>query len=172
MTIGSTTTSSPALASLRQQAAAWWQGRAPRERQALTAVLVVLALFFVWSFFLAPALRTVRDAPAQLDRLDAQLQQMQRVAAESHALRSVAPVSNAQAVLALKAASDRLGERGRLMLQGDRASLTLTGVDTDALRAWLQEVRSGARARPIEAQLQRGQQGYSGTLSVTLGGTP
>ena len=162
----------PPLASLRQQAGAWWEARAPRERQALAAVLIVLSLFVVWSALIAPALLTVREAPARLDRLDAQLQQMQRVATESAALRGVAPVSSAQAALALKAASDRLGERARLTLQGERASLALTGVDTDALRAWLQEARSGARARPVEAQLQRGPQGYSGTLSVTLGGTP
>ena len=162
----------PALLTVRQQAAAWWQGRAPRERQALVAVVAVVALFAVWSLFIAPALRTLREAPAQLDRLDAQFQQMQRAAAESTALRSVAPVSNAQAVLALKAASDRLGDRGRLTLQGDRASLALTGVDTESLRAWLQEARSGARARPVEAQLQRGPQGYSGSLNVTPGGTP
>ena len=162
----------PALASLRQQGGAWWEARAPRERQALAAVLIVLGLFVVWSALIAPALLTVREAPARLDRLDAQVQQMQRVATESAALRSVAPVSAAQASLALKAASDRLGERGRLTLQGERATLTLTGVDTDTLRAWLQEARSGARARPIDAQLQRGPQGYSGTLSVTLGGTP
>ena len=162
----------PAPDGLRQQAATWWQGRAARERQAMAAVGIVLALYFIWTLCIAPALRTLREAPAQLDRLDAQLQQMQRVAAESSALRSVAPVSNAQAALALKAASDRLGDRARLTLQGERASLALTGVDTDALRAWLQEARSGARARPVEAQLQRGPQGYSGTLSVTLGGTP
>ena len=162
----------PALASLRQQAGTWWQARAPRERQALAAVALVLGLFVVWSVAVAPALRTVREAPARLDQLDAQLQQMQRVATESAALRGVPPVSSAQAALALKAASDRLGERGRLTMQGERASLTLTGVDTVALRAWLQEARSGARARPVEAQLQRGPQGFSGTLSVTLGGTP
>ena len=162
----------PALITIRQQAAAWWQGRAPRERQALIAVVVVVALFTVWSLFIAPALRTLREAPAQLDRLDAQLQQVQRAAAESVVLRSVAPVSNAQASLALKAASDRLGDRARLTLQGDRASIALTGVDTESLRAWLQEARSGARARPVEAQLQRGPQGYSGTLNVTLGSAP
>ncbi|MBC7484239.1 MAG: type II secretion system protein M [Rhizobacter sp.] len=162
----------PALITIRQQAAAWWQGRAPRERQALIAVVVVVALFTVWSLFIAPALRTLREAPAQLDRLDAQLQQVQRAAAESVVLRSVAPVSNAQASLALKAASDRLGDRARLTLQGDRASIALTGVDTESLRAWLQEARSGARARPVEAQLQRGPQGYSGALNVTLGGAP
>ena len=162
----------PALVTIRQQAAAWWQGRAPRERQALVSVVVVVVLFAVWSLFIAPALRTLREAPAQLDRLDAQLQQMQRAATESVVLRSVAPVSNAQAALALKAASDRLGDRARLTVQGDRASIALTGVDTESLRAWLQEARSGARARPVEAQLQRGPQGYSGTLNVTLGGTP
>ena len=162
----------PAATKLREQAVGYWRARTRRERNALVGAAVLLAVLLLWWVGVQPALTTLREAPAQLDRLDAQLQQMQRVAAESGALRSVAPVSNAQAALALKAASDRLGERGRLTLQGDRASLTLTGVDTDALRAWLLEVRSGARARPVEAQLQRGPQGYSGTLSVTLGGTP
>ena len=37
-----------------------------------------------------------------------------------------------------------------------------------ALRAWLTEVRSGARGRPVEAQLARGAKGYSGTITVTL----
>ena len=167
-----TTSSTPALMSLRMQAHTWWSSRAARERQALALVALVIALFVVWSILIGPALRTVREAPARLDRLDAQLQHVQRVAAESVALRSIAPVSTAQAALALKAASDRLGERGRLSVQGERASLVLTDFDTDALRAWLLEARSGARARPVEAQLQRDARGYSGTLSVTLGGTP
>jgi len=163
---------SPAWASLRQQATAWWQGRTPRERQAVLVVAAVLGVFVVWSLLVQPALRTAREAPAQLDRLDAQVQQMQRIAAESVVLRSAPKVSPAQAGAALQAATDRLGDRARLSLPGDRAILTLTGVDPDALRAWLTEARSGARARPIEAQLQRGPAGFSGTLAVTLGGTP
>ena len=166
------TPSSPALISLRAQASAWWRSRAARERQALTLMALVSALFIGWSVLIGPALRSVREAPARLDRLDAQLQQVQRSAAESVALRNNAPVSTAQAGLALKAASDRLGERARLSVQGDRASLVLTGVDADALRAWLLEARNGARARPVEAQLQRDPRGYSGTLSLTLGGAP
>jgi general secretion pathway protein M len=161
---------SPAWASLRQQATAWWQGRTPRERQAVLVVAALLGVFVVWSVLVQPALRTTREAPAQLDRLDAQYQQMQRIATESVALRSAPRVSPAQAGAALQAATDRLGDRGRLSLQGDRAILTLTGASPDALRAWLNEARSGARARPIEAQLQRSPAGYSGTLAVTLGG--
>lgn len=167
------TTLQPALATLRQQAAAWWRSRARRERQALGAVAVVLAAFAVWSLLVQPALGSVRAAPEQLDRLEGQMQQVQRVAAESTALRAIAPVAATQAGIALKSAADRLGERGRLTLQGDRATLMLTGVSPEALRAFLLEARNGARARPIEAQLQRGPQGYSGTLSVALaGGTP
>ena len=163
----------PALATLRQQADAWWRSRAARERQALGLVAAVLAAFVVWSLLVQPALRSAQAAPEQLDRLEAQMQQVQRVAAESTALRAAAPVAAAQASLALKSAADRLGERGRLTLQGDRATLTLTGVSPDALRAFLLEARNGARARPMEAQLQRGPQGYSGTLSVALtGATP
>jgi len=165
--------SSPGLASLRQQAGTWWQARTPRERQAVLAVAIVIGLFAVWSLFVQPALRTVLDAPAQLDRLEAQYQQMQRIANEAGALRNATRVSPTQAAAALKAATDRLGANARLTMQGDRATLTLTGgVSTEALRAWLNEARSGARARPIDAQLQRGPTGYTGSLGLTLGGAP
>ena len=128
-----------------------------------------LALVVVWLLFVQPAWRTAREAPAQLDSLDAQLQQLQRLAAESQALKGAAPVTSAQAGLALKAATDRLGDKGRLTLLGDRATLTLTGVNTEGLRSWLQEARSAARVRPLEAQLTRGAQGYNGTIVVSLG---
>jgi len=170
MSTESMSSASPGLATLRQQARTWWQVRTPRERQAVLAVALVLGLFVVWSLFVQPALITAREAPAQLDRLEAQYQQMQRIAAESGTLRGAARVSPMQAAAALKAATDRLGGNARLTVQGDRATLTLTGVSAEALRAWLLEARSGARARPIEAQLQRGQSGYNGTLGVTLGG--
>jgi general secretion pathway protein M len=166
------TSTSPALASLRQQAGTWWQARAPRERQALALVGLVVAAFVVWSLLIQPALNTVTRAPAQLDLLEAQLQQMQRISNESGALRAAPRVAPGQAAQALKAATDRLGERGKLVLLGDRATLTLTGASPDALRGWLNEARSGARARPVEAQLQRGPLGYSGTIGVALGGSP
>ncbi|MFZ4651806.1 MAG: type II secretion system protein M, partial [Rubrivivax sp.] len=74
----------------------------------------------------------------------------------------------AQAAAALKAASDRLGPSARLTLQGERAVLMIEAVGTDALRDWLTEVRSGARARPIETQLTRGEAGFSGSITVAL----
>ena len=160
------------LASLRQQASRFWRSRLPRERQLSTIALLAVALFLGWSTLLAPAWQTVRSAPQQLDRLDTQLQQMQSAAAEVQALRAVPPISPPQAAIALKAATDRLGDKGRLSLQGERAVLTLSGVGPEALRAWLNEARSGARARPVEVQLLRAAQGYSGTIAVNLGGTP
>jgi general secretion pathway protein M len=164
-------TSSPAMASLRQQAGTWWLARTPRERQAVVVVALVLGLFIVWSLFVQPALTTVTKAPAQLDQLDAQYQQMQRIANETTALRAAPRVGATQAAQALKAATDRLGDRAKLTLLGDRATLTLTtGVNPEALRAWLNEARSGARARPVEAQLQRGPLGYTGTIGLALGG--
>jgi general secretion pathway protein M len=169
-----TRTLPPALAEARQQWAGYWRARAPRERLALTAGLIALVLLVAWMLLIQPAWRTLREAPAQIDAADAQLQQMQRLAAESQSLRGAAPVSSAQAGLALKAATDRLGEKGRLTLLGDRATLTLNNADTEALRSWLQEARSAARVRPLEAQLTRGAEGYNGTIVVGLGagGTP
>ena len=67
-------------------------------------------------------------------------------------------------------ASEALGTAGRLQLVGDRATLTLTGVNGTQLRDWLAEARSAARARPTEANLTRGPQGYSGSIVVLLPG--
>jgi general secretion pathway protein M len=94
---------------------------------------------------------------------------MQRLAAEAAQLRAQPAVSAVQSTAALQAATDRLGDSGRLALQGDRAVLTLNGASPAQLRDWLSEARSGARARPVQAQLTRGDNGYSGTLAVAFG---
>jgi len=94
---------------------------------------------------------------------------MRRLADEAQLLRQRPPVPPAQAEAALKAATDRLGEGATLAVQGDRATLTLRSVSGDALATWLDEVRSAARARPVEAKLQQVEVGrYAGTLVLSL----
>ncbi len=140
-----------------------------RERLAIGVVLGVLGVLLVWSVALRPAWRTLTEAPRQLDLLDAQLQAMQRLAAESRSLRGATPVAAAQATAALQSATQRLGDPARLSLQGDRATVTLSGVAGPALQAWLGEVRSAARGRVVDAQLTRGPNGYAGSVVVMLG---
>jgi general secretion pathway protein M len=156
----------------RAQLEAFWHGRAARERQALAIGGIALLVFLIWLVLVQPAWRTLHTAPVEIDALERQIQQIQASAVEVKALRAVAPVAPPQAAAALKAASDRLGDKARLSLQGDRAVLTVTGVDAEALRSWLTEARSAARARPMEATLSRAAQGYSGTIVVALGGAP
>lgn len=149
-----------------------WQALGERERRALSLVGAVAAVFLFWTLALQPAWQTVQQAPLELDRLDAQLQEMNRMASESRELRGVSPVSATQAVASLQSATERLGKQGRMVVQGDRVTLTLTNVSPEALKDWLSEVRSAARARPLEAQLSRSGNGYSGTLLLSFGGTP
>lgn len=159
----------PALSALRAQARARWHSFAPRERLALALGGLLLALFIAWSLLVAPAWRVSREAPAELDRLETQLQQMQRLAADAKTLKGAPPISPTQAVEPLKAATARLGNKASLSFQGERATLTLTGVSGEALRDWLGEARSAAHARPIDVQLTRGPEGYSGLVVVSLG---
>lgn len=147
-----------------------WKRLAARERWMVAAMALVVGAFLLWSLAIAPAWRQTQSAPAEIEALEQELQQMRRLAAEVRDLRGAAPVGAAQAGLSLKAATDRLGPSARLALQPDRAVLTLQGVSGEQLRAWLAEARSGARARPVEAQITRGAQGYSGTVVVALGG--
>lgn len=160
----------PRITTFREHLLQRWRAFAPRERAALTVAFVLLGVFVLWLVAVQPAWRTLRNAPAQLGTLDAQWQQMLLLAAETRELRSAVPVPASQAMAALRAATDRLGEKAKLSVQGERATLTVTGLPGDQLGAWLAEARSAARARPIEASLTRAAQGYNGTLVVTLGG--
>lgn len=147
-----------------------WAARQPRERVAVAVAAGVLGLYLLWALALQPAWRTMREAPRQIDELDTQLQAMQALAADVRELRAAPPVPRAQASAALKAATERLGSKGRLIEQGDRAVLTMDAVSAEDLRGWLSDVRASARARAVEANLTRGEQGLSGTLIVALPG--
>jgi general secretion pathway protein M len=161
----------PGGGAARQQASQFWQARAPRERQLIVAVAVAVAVLIVWLLAVQPALKTLHETPTELDRLDLQLQQMQLAALESESLRTASPVAPAQAAEALRAATERLGGKGKLALQGDRATLTFSAVPFESLGTWLGEARRAARARPVEAQLLKNAGGYSGSISLTLAGT-
>jgi general secretion pathway protein M len=147
-----------------------WRALPPGRQQLLGLAAVVLALLLAWTVAVQPALATLRQAAAEADRLDAELQSMQRLALEARELQRAPTLPAAQATAALQAATERLGPTARLALQGERAVLTVNEVGTSALNNWLLEVRSGARAQPVEANLTRGTQGYSGTVVVLLGG--
>lgn len=152
-----------------------WRALGQRERRGISIAAWVIGVFLLWAVAIAPAWRTVRAAPAQLDQLDAQLQQMQRLADEARELRAIPPLGTSQAAAALRAATDELGGAGRLQLSGDRATLTLVGANGTQLSEWLAEARSAARARPLQANLTRGPEGYGGSIVVALptgGGAP
>ncbi|WP_422012513.1 type II secretion system protein GspM [Roseateles sp.] len=157
------------LRQTKAQAMAQWQALGERERLVLATVAALLGLLLAWSLLLAPALRTLKTAPAELEQLELQLQQMQAQAQEARTLRAAPAVPPAQAQAALTASVEHLGPVARINLAGDRAVVTLNGIAPEALQSWLGEVRSAARARPVEAQLTRGPKGYAGTLVLSLG---
>ena len=66
----------------------WWSALASRERALLQLTLVVVLGALVWWVGLAPALRTVRAAPAQLETLDQQWLAMQNLAAQARSLQA------------------------------------------------------------------------------------
>ncbi len=159
----------PLLAAL-QPARAAWDRLARRERRLVGLGAGVLGAFLVWAIALAPAWRTLNTTPVLRDAAEAQTQQMQALAREATTLRAVAPVPLAQAQQALTTATARLGPAGKLSLQGDRALLSLKGVGSEQLAAWLGEARAGARARVVEANLNQTSPGrYDGSLTLAMG---
>jgi general secretion pathway protein M len=164
---------SAAAASLKTSLAplaARWQALGARERKLLTGLAWFLGAALLWWVAIAPAWRAVSTAPARLDQLDAQLQQMQRLAGETKTLRGAPAIGTPQAQAAVRAATEALGGVARLTLAGERASVTFTNISGPQLRDWLAEVRGAGRARPVEANLTRGASGYNGTVVLVLPG--
>ncbi|MFN9708042.1 MAG: type II secretion system protein GspM [Burkholderiales bacterium] len=149
---------------------AWWGHLASRDRRALTLAACAVGFYGGWVVAIQPAWRTLQKAPPEINRLENQWQQLNRMAQESRVLQEILPVPNAQAITSVQSATDRLGPQGRISILGNQATLTLTNVPPAALKNWLSEVRSAARARPVEVQLNRTGQGYSGTIMLILGG--
>ncbi len=151
--------------------AAWklrWRRFAPRERRMIGLAALVLGGFLLFAVAIRPAWTTLRTAPAKLSELDAQFQQMQRMAGESKELRGSPRMAPAQAGVALKSTTDAMGPAGRLNVVGDRATLTVTNATGEQLRRWLVDARTAARSRPVEATLSRSASGYSGSVIVAL----
>ena len=151
-----------------------------RERNAVTIAAWVIGLGLLWWLAVAPALDTLRQAPARHARLDAQLGQMQRMAATVQNLRGQntgQPPGRDEVLRALEAATAGLGGTGQLAVLGDRATVTLRNTPPEALAQWLAQVRINARMLPLDSQISRdpGAPGWNGTVVLTgpgLGGAP
>jgi len=141
-----------------------WSSLAPRERQALALAAGTVGLALLWWVLLAPALQTLRAAPAQHALLDQQLQRMQRLEAEAQRLQAELPPPSTESPNALPAARpdlqrslqesvSTLGTGARLVLQGERAQLTLKNVPAPALAAWLGQARQNLRVGAVEMRL-------------------
>lgn len=151
-----------------------------RERTAVTVAIWVVGLGLVWWFAVAPAIDTLRAAPARHARLDAQLGQMQRLAATAESLRgqnTAQPPGRDEVLRALDTATSGLAGTGQLSVLGERATLTLRNAPPEALAQWLAQVRINARMLPVDSQINRepGSPGWSGTIVLAgpgLGSTP
>jgi general secretion pathway protein M len=154
-----------------------WQRLGARERRLLALAATVVALALLWWVGLAPALRTLREAGLQRVTLQAQAQQMQQLAREAEALKSMPRITRAEALRALETTvSQRLGASARLTVAGERAIVTLKDAPATGLAHWLTDARVNARSTPVEARLTRAAAAtaadaeviWSGTLSLGL----
>jgi len=166
------------------QAAASWRARwtrlAAREQRLIAGAALVVGLALLWWVALAPALRTLSNAPAEHAKLDAQLQRMTALQTQARALQSQPRANRADALRALEASlRQELGTQAQMQAAGagEGAALALRGAPAGALAQWLGQARGNARAIPREAHLTRarptaedgaGEVRWDGTLVMGL----
>ncbi|SFD84555.1 type II secretion system protein GspM [Paracidovorax konjaci] len=133
-----------------------WKALAPREQSLVLAAAALVAVALLWWVVLAPAVRTLREAPQQHAALDAQLQRMRALQAEALQLQAAPAAPAGDASQALRTSlGQRLGNQAQIAILGDRATVTLKAAPADAVADWLAQARSNARTVPVEARLVR-----------------
>jgi general secretion pathway protein M len=133
-----------------------FQALPDKDRQRLLVLASVFLSLMLWTWNLAPALKTLREVPLQLTQLDAQTQQLKAMQAQAQTLQKSPRIkSNEAASLLQKASSEVLGNGARLNIEGTRATLTLSGVSADSLAQFVALARTQSQTMPIEAHLQK-----------------
>jgi general secretion pathway protein M len=132
----------------------------------LAAALVLLAL--VWLLAINPALRTLRAAQSQGPLLRAQLQDMLLLQAQAQALQAQPGAQALDAKSLVEASLPGLSESARMVIAGDRATVTFQSGSADALAQWLGQVRLNAHALPLELHLGQSKGLWKGSVVLQL----
>ncbi len=144
---------------IRLTVQAWrsaWQERTARERRWLQAGAGLLALLLLWSSAIAPVWSVWREAPTHQARNDERTHQMLQLHAQVKRLQAAAHIDRREALNELRAATERLlGPGAQLQPQGEQVRVVLQATPAQGLAQWLSVARDKARARPVQAALQR-----------------
>ncbi len=150
----------------------WWSQLAPREQRMVAVALTLIVLALLWWVALAPALRTLADAPAAHAQLDAQLQQMTTLQAQAKSLQGQPRVSRDDALQALDASvRQNLGPNVQMQSAGGSEGVTvsLRAAPAEGVAQWLAQARGNARAVPREVHLTRSQSPAAAPVAPAAG---
>ncbi|GAB3490660.1 hypothetical protein GCM10027399_07940 [Curvibacter fontanus] len=136
-----------------------WHALALQDKNRLRGVVFVAGALVLGFLLLAPAWRTVQDAPRRHQVLDRQLEKMQRLQTTLVQLRAQPRASPAARVQALAGTLKSLGPGVQLRVTGAQLTLTLTQVPSGVLADWLVESRVQTGMEAVEARLTRQGQG-------------
>jgi general secretion pathway protein M len=147
----------------------WWQVRSAQEKRMLKVAVFVLVLGTIWVAGIAPALKTIKTFEVTRNSQDVQLQAMLRLQSQAQNLRAVPQLGAEAAQQALHTSvTQAFGGRADFQAIGSTATITLKGVEPQALAQWLTVARTNARSAPQQAHLSYDKHGWSGTLQMSL----
>jgi len=131
-----------------------WAALGRREQGGLRLAALAIAAALLWSLALAPALRTLRAAPATHAELAAASERMLALRARAQALQALPAVSPQEGLVALRDVINGLGKSASLEVLGAQATLKLKQLSASEL-APLLAPPAGSLSSPTEVHLQR-----------------
>lgn len=151
------------------QLPAWWQS-IPGETRAVGVLLsAALAVVLLSALTILPSLKVLRQAPADHQQLDQQLDLVRNLATQAQGAKNQ-PRPGADDALKFLDASVKqsLAATAQMSVSGDRATVTLRNATPESVTAWLMALRTTGRLLPAEAKLSRADAGWSGQVVVNL----
>lgn len=145
-----------------------WTSLSGRERQGVTGALLLVGLALVWFVLVAPAQRTLKQAPLERARLDTQLQTMQTLQNRAEVLQAQSAVNPQEALRDLQASVAALGPTAKVQVLGEQVTVQLQQTAASTLAQWLSSVNAQAGLEPQQVHLQRSPDAASWTGSLVF----
>lgn len=135
----------------------WWVALAPREKIIVTLAAALVLLSLLWFLVLRSPLQTWKNAAAERQKIEQQIQQIAEIDAQIQSLQAANRISFDAAYQALTSTTREYFPAGaQISLMGDQVSVTLANANAHTLAQWLAALRNNAKALPESARLNAG----------------
>jgi len=147
----------------------WLKTLSLREQILVKTLSLILILYVVWSLTVLPALNSLNKSALKSQIIQRQWSELTALQNEIKTIKSLSPISQAEAGSALQEMAAQLCTQCKVVIQDSTARMQIKGVSPENLAQLFPQIRTRSQSQILEASLKLDSQSKLWEGSITLG---